>query len=222
MERCSIKSRNGRIDMALTKLLCCISTLAAGCCVKQNAIEFAEVAGKSGVVSATLGAFDSSGVLHINLNEGITILQGAVYFYGIKEDASFMRSELFDELKEIAINTPMLGSIAGSTAFDETPLFDGERCWYNYGGSILPVSRITHGDEARFNREKMKNIPIESLDKCFDCSGGYHDIGYIVVAISYKDVEGVESVDFIILNRVGLRRLVAREVSEMGRCLIAW
>ena len=96
----------------------------------------------------------------------------------------------------------------GSHFPDESPLFDGSRYWYNYGGCDLPTLRYTHGDADRFNREDLRIIQISSLDKHFDSSGGYHDIGYIVVSIEYEDACGTDHVDCVILNRQGQKKLV--------------
>ena len=76
----------------------------------------------------------------------------------------------------------------GSHFPDESPLFDGSRYWYN--------------------REDLRIIQISSLDKHFDSSGGYHDIGYIVVSIEYEDACGTDHVDCVILNRQGQKKLV--------------
>ncbi len=193
--------------MVCSKWLVGMLALTLGCDSTPDTIEFPEVAVAWGSASASLGAFDDSGVLRVKINEDVhNFFFGWVYFYGADEASSFMRGDLFDDLKESA-RTAMSPSI-GSHFPDETPLFDGRKYWYNYGGCDLPIRRYTHGDADRLNREDLRIIQIKSLDKHFDSSGGYHNIGYIVVSIQYEDARGTDQVDCVILNRQGQKKLV--------------
>ena len=196
--------------MRSSKMFCCYFILIAGCwecCAKPEVEEFAEVVGNCGAVSANLSMSDNSGFLQISLVEGIKPLAGQVYFFGSKEVSSFDRGEVFYELKKFSRmhKVPKIKSIY----LDETPIYDGVRYWYNYGGSDLALLRLSHGDADKLNRERLAKIRIESLDKCYDFSSGYSEIGYIIITILYKDTDGVERIDGIVLNRNGQRKLDA-------------
>lgn len=199
--------------MMFTKWVCLFAFMA-GCAKKPDSVEFPVVFESWGSASASLGATEDKGVLHIDLKEDLEMLWISVCIYGGPEDISWFKEfDMPEEMREWMLED-MNGVIPKDMLIFSYPLFDGSRVWRDYGNVsclLLRCNHLSDEDMARERREWLRNIPIKDLHMGFhdfDCSKGYKDIGYIVLILRCKDKNDVSQDIFAILNRVDLPRLI--------------
>ena len=200
--------------MTFTKWACLLA-LMAGCAEKPESIEFPVVFESWGSASASLGATEDKGVLHIDLKDGLKLIFISVSLYGGPEDITCIaEADMPEEMKELILANKT-ASVPQDMLRSKYLFSDGEHAWRDYGGvSGLAFSCPHDPDAGRKRIEWLRNAPIAELRMRFanfDCSRGYRDIGYIVIILRCEDDDGVPRDLYAILNRSDVKRF---EVGE--------
>lgn len=185
--------------------------LMTGCAKQPDCVEFPVVYEAWGSACASLSATEDKGFIHIDLNDGFKLIWTSLSLYGGPEDVTrIAEADMPDDMKEWIL-TNKTDYIPQDMLTE--PFYDGEYAWIDYGGvSCLVFGRRCHESEAdldRRNREWLHNIPTSYLKMSFtgfDVSGGYKNIGYIVIILRCEDDNGVSRDLCAILNRADLKR----------------